>query len=191
MTAKLKLKGAYWTPDPMDYAGSISKSSPPAWHKDLGNLVSTRAAVAQMVHGVDVETFIRACTNPFDFMLRAKVDRSSKLFLGGREMQRVTRYYVTLDGETMVKISPPVAGGVIGQYKRANGVTKAEYERVMAETGGEWDERVCTKNKSKYEQRETMIQAGWKLAECNDASSFDFARVDYAYYVNEAVKLVV
>ena len=191
MSVKLKLKGAYWTPDPLDYADSIGKASPPAWHKDLSNLVSTRAAVAAMVHGVDPEAFVRACTNPFDFMLRAKCDRSSKLFIGDQEVQRVTRYYVATDGAPMVKISPPVAGGVVGQWKRAQGVTKAEYERVMVETGGEWDARVCTKNKSRYEQREMSIQAGWRVAECNDASTFDFARVDYTYYVNEARKLLI
>ena len=35
----------------------------------------------------------------------------------------------------------------VGCYKRKNGVTEAEYNRVMAETGGQWDERVCTSNK--------------------------------------------
>ena len=188
---KLKLKGAYWHPDPLDYAGSIGNSSPPAWHKDHSNVISTRAAVMAMVHGVDPETIIRGHTDPYDFMLRAKVGRSDKLFIGDQEQQRVTRYYISRSGEPMVKVSPPVAGGVIGQWKRANGVTKAEYERVMAETGGEWDERVCTKNKSRWTERRTMIQAGWKVRECNDAADFDWSDLDYSYYVAEARKLVI
>ena len=174
---KLKLKGAYWHPDALDYAGSIGNASPPSWHKDHSNIISTRAAVMSMVHGIDPEVIIRGHTDPFDFMLRAKVGRADRLLLGDREVQRVTRYYVSTQGEQMVKVSPPVAGGVIGQWKRANGVTKAEYDRVMTETGGEWDERVCTKNRSKYIERRTTIQSGWKLRECNDATTFDLSLI--------------
>lgn len=186
-----KLKGAYWTPDPLDYAHSISTASPPAWHKDLSNAVSTRAAVAAMLHGVDPEAYIRLCTNPYDFMLRAKVDRSSRLELGGKRIQSTSRYYVARQGEPLVKISPPVGGGIIGRYKRANKVTKAEYERVMEETGWQWDERVCTKNKSTYQERRMAFQAGWLVAECNDATDFSFDNVNYDFYVQEAKKLII
>lgn len=191
MPGKLKLKGAYWSPDPNDYAASISNSSPPCWHKDFNPVVVQRAAVAAMVHGIPTETFIRCCVDPFDFMLRVKVGRSDTLLIGSTEQQRVTRYFMARDGQEMTKISPPVAGGVIGQWKRANGVTQVEYDRVMQETGGEWDERVCTKNRSKYAERRTSIQAGWKVAQCNVASDFSFARLDYQWYINEANKLVI
>ena len=106
-------------------------------------------------------------------------------------MQRVTRYYVAHHGAPLVKVSPPVAGGVVGQWKRANGVTKAEYERVMRETGGEWDERVCTRNRSKYTERRTTFEAGWNVAECNDAADFSFDNLNREYYVNEARKLII
>lgn len=191
LDGNLKQKGAYWHPDPLDYAGSIGKASPPAWHKDHSNIISTRAAVMAMVHGVDPEWIIRGHTDPFDFMLRAKVGRSDHLFIGDEEVQRVTRYFISTNGAPMVKVAPPVAGGVVGQFKRANGVTKAEYERVMQETGGEWDERVCTKNRSRYTERRNMIQAGWKVTECNDAADFDWSAVDYSYYIAEARKLVI
>lgn len=191
MDGKIKAKGRYWTPDALNYAESISLASPPSWHKDLSNLVSVRAAVAAMIHGVDPEAYVRACTNPYDFMLRAKVNRTDTLLLGDREMQRVTRYYVARDGAQMVKVSPPVAGGVVGAWKRANGVTAAQYDAVMRETGGAWSEKTCTKNRSKYEERRTTIQAGWRVAECNDADTFAFDNVDYSYYVQEARKLII
>lgn len=191
VSGKLKQKGAYWHPDPLNYAESISLASPPSWHKDLGNIASIRAAVAAMVYGVDPEIWLRSHTDPFDFMIRAKVDRSSKLMLGDQQIQSTSRYFVTHDGQPLMKISPPVAGGVVGQYKRANGVTKAEYDRVMHETKGEWDERVCTKNRSKYTTRQMAFQAGWLVTECNDASSFDFTRLNYDFYVQEAKKLII
>lgn len=191
MPAKLKLKGVYNYPDPLDYARSISTMSPPGWHRDWSAVIVQRAAVAQMVHGVPVEYFIRAHTEPMDFCLRAKVGRSDTLLLGQEPQQRVTRYYVARDGAPLVKVSPPVAGGVIGQWKRANGVSKAEYDRVMAETSGAWDERVCTKNRSRYEERRTAIQAGYVVRQCNDIDDFSFDNLNYDFYISEARKLII
>lgn len=189
LDGNLKLKGAYWTPDPLDYHASISNAQPPAWHKDLGNLVSIRAAVAAMVHGVPPETFIRMCTNPFDFMCRIKVKKSDTLLHGGQPIQKTSRYFVSVDGAQMVKVAP--ADGVPGMFKRANKISEFEYQRVMAETGGKWDARVCTKNQSVYEEKETAIQAGYRVSLCNNVSEFSFDKVNYEWYVNEAEKLII
>jgi len=70
-------------------------------------------------------------------------------------------------------------------------VSEAEYNRVMTETGGAWDERVCTKNQSRYENRETAVQAGWLVADCCDASAFRFDNVNFDWYVQEAKKLII
>jgi hypothetical protein len=188
---KLKQKGAYWHPDPLDYEHSISTASPPCWYKDLGNIVSVRAAVAAMVHGIDPAVFIRAHSDPFDFMMRAKVDRQSMLIHDDREVQRVTRYYVAREGRAMVKVSPPPAGAVVGAYKRKNGVSEADYRRVMDAGNWEWNADVCTGNKSRYEDRRTAIQAGWNVAICNVASHFRFDNVNYDFYMNEAKKLII
>lgn len=185
----LKLKGAYWYPDPQDYAGSISNAQPPAWHKDLGNVVSIRAAVAAMVHGVDPETFIRFTSNPYDFMSRIKVKRGDELYWGTEPAQRNTRYYVSTNGRPLTKIAP--AAGPNGAYKRANGVTEAEYNRVMKECGGQWNPAVCTKNKSTYQNRKTEIEAGFLVSICNDVKDFNFENINYNWYINEAKKLVI
>lgn len=189
MDGSLKLKGRYWSPNALDYAQSISQQQPPAWHRDLGNCVSIRAAVAYMVHGVDPETFIRLTTNPYDFMCRIKVGRSDKLIHGDKEIQRNTRYYVSTNGSEMVKIAP--ATGKVGTYKKANGVPDMEYSRVMNEVNWEWDERVCTKNKSVHEDRRTSIQAGHLTSVCNDVRDFRFDNLDYNFYINEAKKLII
>lgn len=190
---QLKQKGAYWFPEPGErYFDSINEQQPPAWHKDLGNLVSIKAAMAAMVDGIDPETFIRFHADPYDFMLRIKVGRADVLRLGDRELQRNTRYYVARDGARMVKIAPPPKGAVVGTFKRANGVSDSDYARVMAEIGpGVHDPRIHTKNKSRYEMRETQIEAGWFVEECNDASRFDWNRLDHSYYVQEAKKLII
>lgn len=192
MDGSLKLKGAYWHPDPERYADSISETQPPSWHKDLSNVVSIRAANAQMIHGIPLETFIRTHTDRFDFMCRAKVDRQSQLFIGTQEVQRVTRYYVARDGAPMRKVSPPPEGCVIGEYKRAPKIDDLTFRRVMSEIApGTWDERIHTKNKSRYELRETQFEAGWLVRDCNDAANFSFTNIAYEYYEQEARKLII
>jgi len=189
LDGSLKLKGAYWTPDPCNYHHSIADAQPVSWHKNFSNVVSVRAAVAHMVHGVDIEMFIRNCINSFDFMCAVKVKRSDLLLWGLQPMQRNTRFYISTDGESLVKRMPSV--GPAGQFKKANDVPDHEYKRVMNETGGQWDERVCTKNKSKYEARETAINAGYKVTVCNDSRQFRFDNVNYNFYINESKKLLV
>lgn len=191
-----KLKGAYWTPDPMNYAKSISEAQPPAWHKDLGNTISIRAAVAAMLHNIPPEAFIMAHSNPYDFMLRVKVGRSDNLLLNGSPVQKTSRYYVSKNGGSMVKVSPPAKGAEIGSYRRANKIPDQLWKQVNDEltqrgTPDAWDERIHTKNKSKYEMRETAIQAGFKVSLCNDVNDFQFDNIDYNFYINEAKKLII
>lgn len=185
----LKLKGAYWTPDPLDYATSISNAQPPAWHKDLSNCVSIRAAVAQMVYGVPIETFVRLCRNPFDFMLREKVRRADTLMHGDIEIQRTSRYYVSTNGARLYKFTPPA--GEVGKYKRANKIPDAVFNQISQQVGDQWDERIHTKNKSKYEIQEKNVQAGHTVTICNDATMFRFENINYTWYIAEAQKLIV
>lgn len=189
MDGTLKTKGAYWTPDEVDYHNSIGAQQPAAWHKDLGNIVSIRAAIAAMVQGIEPEAYIRGCKDPYDFMCRIKVRKSDNLFCGTTPVQKTSRYYVSTDGADLIKTSPPT--GTIGAYKKKNGVSDMEYTNIMTETGGQWDERVCTKNKSKYVERTTNIQAGNKVTLCNNVKDFDFDNVDYEWYVKEAKKLII
>lgn len=185
----LKLKGAYWTPDPCNYHQSISDAQPVSWHKNFSNVVSIRAAVARMVYGADIGQFIRMSTNPFDFICSVKVKRSDKLLWGGQEVQRNTRFHISTAGAPMVKQMPPA--GAVGTYKKANGISDAEYARVMHETGGQWDERVCTKNRSKYEIRETAVMAGFNVQVCNNIEDFNWSTLNYDWYIQEAEKLVL
>jgi hypothetical protein len=89
----------------------------------------------------------------------------------------------------MKKIAKPK--GVIGTYKRRNKISDAFYETVLNQVGGDWDERIHTKNKSKYKEVVTSIESGVLVKECNDAKAFDWKDLDYGYYIKEAEKLLV
>lgn len=190
LDGSLKIKGAYWYPDPERYHESISESQPPAWHKDLSCPIVQRAAVMHMVYGIDPAFFIRTHTDPFDFMLRAKVGRSDVLLWGDQEQQRITRYYMSRAGAPLVKLAPPT--GPVGTYKRKNGLSDADYHRIASTLPeGTWDERIHTKNKSVYEERRTNLQAGFTVSICNRAEDFSFDDLNYDWYVNEAMKLII
>lgn len=188
LDGKAKIKGAYWTPDPLDYHESIASSQPPAWHKNFSNVISARAAVANMLYDIDVETFLRSCYNPYDFCCAVKATSGSQLLWGDEEIQKNTRYYISNIGKYLAKRMP--ARGPLGAYKKANAVSDAEYNRVMQETGGAWDERVCTKNKSKYEERVSALAAGYKVNIVNDIANFDWNNINYQWYAEEAKKLI-
>lgn len=94
----VKRKGAY------NYEGL-------GWHQNQSSLVIQKAAEAHMLTGVDVRSFIEDHFNKgnhFDFMLRTKVDRSSRLVLVIDEkdinQQRICRYYPSKNGGKLVKI---------------------------------------------------------------------------------------
>lgn len=185
---KLKQKGAYWFP--RRFPEDISESQPPAWHKDFSALIATIAAVEHMTTGVDIAKVVHDCSDPYLFMLRQKVDRSSKLFIGDKETQRILRYYIARDGEPLRKVMPPK--GPAGHYKRKNGITDHEYYSILQTLPeGTHDPRIHTANKSRYETREQGLQAGWLVADCCRASDFSWDRLQYEFYIREAEKLVI
>jgi hypothetical protein len=58
--------------------------------------------------------------------------------------------------------------------------------------GDAWDERIHTKNKSKYEERRMSINTGWLVTLCNDLRGFlDMDDLNIDWYVKEAEKLVL
>lgn len=188
--SKLKCKGAYWTPDIVNgnYEDSISNAGPSAWHKDLSCPIVAHAAVQQMVHGVPIDQTIYGCIDPFAFCLRAKVTGSDQLWLGDERQQRVTRFHVAREGRTLVKVSPPVKGKRLGAFKKASGVSDAAYNALPDDV---WNEKVHTKNKSRYEERRTNIINGRFVAECNHISRFDWLNLNYEYYISESRKLLI
>jgi len=185
-SGKIKGKGAYDYPHTdAEYSGW--------WHRDYSALAVQKAVEAHLIRGVPVEFGIRDNRDPFDFMCRFKTPRTSKLMLGDKEQQRVTRYYRArpdAGGLPLVKRSPPPehAYAEPGAFKRKNGIDDAEFYKVLRTLKpGEWSELIHTKNKSVYGDREICVAQSAKV--CNRASDFDWSAVDYEWYIQEALKL--
>lgn len=180
---KMKRKGAYFYPEkPSDYDGY--------WNKDYSNMAAQKAVEQVMINGWEPEHVVKLMTDPFDFMLRYKTNSGSKVYLGEKEMPKTVRYYVSKAGQTMKKVYAPK--GVVGEYKRKNGITNEEYLKILKEIPkGSWDARIHTKNKSKYQMNVTSIEAGRSVKECNKAEKFNWNDVDYDYYVDTIKKLII
>lgn len=178
---KIKRKGAYWYPEKLaDYEG--------VWNKDFSAMIVQKAASLYLVDGILPERTLLMSADPFDFMLRYKAPGGAKLFIGDKETSRTVRYYVSTAGAKMKKVAPPK--GIIGDFKRKNGITDAFYRKVKSEVGSNWDERIHTKNKTIYEIVETSIESGRLVRECNVASEFNWEDVDFDYYQKEIEKLI-
>lgn len=180
---KLKNKGAYeWKDLPH--------------HKNQSGLVVKMAAEAYLIDGADPETFIRGHKDKFDFMLRTKVPRSSKLVLVDNEgsdnqVQNICRYYMSTNGMEMVKVMPPLE------------LTKTEqvWENVelMDEViiSAKSDIARYSKNgysyvkdiQTKSPDRRFNIEAGWKVKVTNDIDNFNWD-IDYDYYIQRTWKLI-
>ena len=176
------------------------------WHQNHSAMIVPRAAEAALVRGEDIQSFIRSHTDIMDFMLCTKVGKADQLLYNNEiELQRITRYYVSVNGGSLTKISPPTKGYQVGQWKRATKLTDQYYESVRAElasnfhtptpdgldsTGLPWDGRINTKNKSKYETRRTGLNVGRLVTPCNDITQANGNTIDYDYYIKEAEKLV-
>jgi hypothetical protein len=149
---KIKRKGAYCYGDDLE------------WHQNHSSQVVARAAEAALIHGQDIRNFILSHTDKFDFMLRTKVPRSSRLQLeykDGRHylLQNITRYCITHDGGSLIKVMPPTPAQVV----------KAAPNQAA--------------------ERRIGINVGWTVTECNDIHEA-CANINYEYYIQEAEKLV-
>lgn len=158
------------------------------WHQNHSQKVVSMAAEAALVHGQDIREFIMNHDNEMDFMLRTKVPRSMKLEWGFNKVPNIIRYYVSLDGDILEKVMPPK--GPVGEYKRANKLTDTYFDQIKEEVGDEWDERIHTKNKSKYEIRRTGYHTGYIVMLCNNMNEHTITDINYEYYIKEAEKLV-
>ena len=83
------------------------------WHKNHSSLVVQKAAEAALVYGQDIRDFIENHTDVFDFMLRTKVPRNSTLVTRDKygvetQQQNVSRYYVSILGDELFKVMPPL-----------------------------------------------------------------------------------
>lgn len=165
-----------------------------AWNKNQGAVVVPKAAEAFLVHGVPVDQFIRSHDDVMDFMLRTKVPRSAKLI--GRTpgqpdqpLQNITRYYVSNNGQKLVKIMPPTDtqieqwASLHHWYHEDTGAHKC----AAKPPSGKY--RIGIRPSDLPPDREIGIESGWNVTPCNNLTTHTVSDINYEYYIKEAEKL--
>lgn len=187
VTDKVKSKGAY-----------VHKEIP--WHKDHSSVIIARAVEGYLLRGEDVVQQIMACRDPFDFMIKAKVPRSSKLVMFNQDgtrtqLQNTTRYYVAVNGGRLVKIMPPTLA------MREHWTTGTHYIRPrdddykVVKPGGKrpaktYDLVPLHEIPPEPKDREISLGSKWLAADCANVHDFNWANLNYNYYIQEAMKLI-
>lgn len=179
---KVKSKGAY------QFEGL-------QWHQNQSSMVIPLAVKAALVDGRDIEEFILSHDDKYDFMLRTKVPRSSRLvgevwdddgIIEEYQLQNICRYYISNDGIALTKVMPPLPGKEkeVGVYekdgKRRYATTPTVAKKLER---NEWI-KVDTIN-----ERRIGINTGQKVTVCNNIKDYK-GDINYQWYIDQAKKLV-
>ena len=79
------------------------------WHQNGSSKVIAKVAEQHLVYGADIESTVCNWSDKMDFMLRAKIPRSSRLeYNDSRLLENTQRYYMSKEGGTLTKIMPPL-----------------------------------------------------------------------------------
>lgn len=103
---EVKTKGAY----------EVAHFEKLGWQKNHSAMVIPMAVHHELMGKGNAEDFIKNHKDPYDFMLRAKIPRSSRLVLvddfeNEEPLQNICRYYPSDDGGKLIKIMPPIKEG--------------------------------------------------------------------------------
>lgn len=101
---KIKAKGAY----------EVDKLP----HKDSSMTVVSKAVLANIRDGVEIEDFIYGHKDMFDFFKRVKLNKGGKCFIDGKMLhEKVVRYYVSVQGKELTKKTEKSTTRVEAGYK--------------------------------------------------------------------------
>ena len=172
------------------------------WHQNQSSLVIPMAVEHELLGLGTIENFIESHANKFDFMLRTKVPRSSRLVMVVDDedvlQQNICRYYPSKDGGKLVKIMPPLEKKTTRYWKSEDGTkavsnTETEVKKLVKngyeELSINFEKAVSDPDFLKLMERRLSIDSDWNVKTCNNILDYD-GDIDYDYYISNARKLV-
>ena len=181
--------------------GSLKSKGAYEWkdlpnHKNHSALIIKIAAEKYLADGTDPDEFIRSHKNHYDFMLRTKVPRSSKLVLTDEEgvdyqTQNICRYYISSKGMDLVKVMPPLLPTKteqvwVNHQLMDEVVISSKTDLVQyAKKGYTFSNDVETT----CDDRRFYVESNWKCKVTNNINDFSWD-IDYIYYIEKTWKLI-
>lgn len=98
------------------------------YHQNQSFMVIPKVAEQVFLTGKPIRELIMEHKDKYDFLGRAKAPRSSSLYHGDKKIGNVSRYYVSNEGEHLIKKMPPLKG-------------KTEERSISIEKG--WKTKIC------------------------------------------------
>lgn len=168
-----------------------------SWDKDHSSVIIARAAEAALVDGIPTRETIMNGTDPYDFMIKVKVNKTERLVMrtehGDVQLQNVTRYYPSINGGGLVIIRPPtpkmIEAWLVGTHYRRD--RDGDYKVVKP--GGTRPAMTYTEIPRVGDvppNREERVCVGFNVTDCAVASDFKWDNLNYEYYIKEANKRV-
>lgn len=202
-SGKVKRIGAY----AYEMASENPSTRELAWHKNMSSRVIAMAAEAALVHNKPIPDFIKNHEDKFDFMLRTKVNRSSRLelrtpiFWGDTKLteqcevvQRITRYCITKTGGKLIKVMPYTVKELekfrTGQFYKHKRTSVTEIQSKPK--SGMWEPIHVSPDSPLRtpKERNIGINTEWYVTDCSNIKNFNRENIDYDFYISETRKLV-
>lgn len=181
------------------------------WHQNHSALIVPKAVEQFYVYGSSIEKTIQEHEDIYDFMLRAKVNRTSRLVARwedepDEELPRITRYFVSNYGPELIKIMPPTKRKVTKKMikdwddqltdemiEKINGFMQKIEPFKLADVGiQECDHTLKLVQDMQPREREIAIDKEFSVCPCNDSiPSIYSADINYNYYIDQAKKLII
>ena len=183
---KYKFKGAY----------EIDRD----YHKNHSKRIVAIGAANYFIHGISPSETLKHHLNGydysfaknygiFDYCIGSKMKGGNRLYernitgtvVTDTKLGKVNRYYVSKDGNQLIKILPPLEKNYLTEtdkFKIKHPNQMNMFDIIEDET------LVDPKN------RETNIESGWKCTLFNKYIEQDDYRLSYKYYLNEVNKLI-
>lgn len=109
----IKRKGAYQHGIDIESSAEIEAQQLPIlrnykgelqWHRNHSAYIVAIAAERYLIHGTPIRYTVMTHPNALDFMLAVKTTAAFTTYIGDAAQQRITRYYVSRNGDDMYKI---------------------------------------------------------------------------------------
>ena len=139
--------------------------------KGLAPVVIPKAVINYFVHKIPVTETIEKDKDIRDFLMSQAVDKKFKVVHGTKPVQRINRFYASINGEYLFKRKYHEDAGKI---KHVSPPFEESYDYVVPE----------------YDEQNMLTKSGVTILNKFDDTPIEDRKINYRYYTSEAKKII-